>query len=127
MTSDLCALSAADLLAAYRAKALSPVDATRAVLERIAKLNPALNCFILVDEKGALAAARESEARWRKSAPIGLLDGVPASIKDIILTKGWPTRRGSKTTDPAGPWSDAAPAGAGLRGAGAGLAGKTNT
>lgn len=127
MKPDLCALSASELLAAYRTKAVSPVEATRASLERIAKLNPVLNCFNLVDEKGALAAARESEARWNKGAPLGLLDGVPTSIKDIILTKGWPTLRGSKTTDPKGPWNDDAPAVARLREHGAVFLGKTTT
>ena len=127
MADDLCALSATELLARYRARALSPVEATRAVLERIEKLNPALNCFILVDKEGALAAARASEARWQKGGPIGLLDGVPTSIKDIILTKGWPTLRGSKTVDPKGPWNDDAPAVSRLREAGAVLVGKTTT
>jgi aspartyl-tRNA(Asn)/glutamyl-tRNA(Gln) amidotransferase subunit A len=127
MKPDLCALSATELLAAYRAKTLSPVEATRASLARIEKLNPVLNCFNRVDEKGALAAARESEARWRKGAPVGLLDGVPTSIKDIILTKGWPTLRGSKTTDPKGPWNDDAPAVARLREHGAVFLGKTTT
>jgi aspartyl-tRNA(Asn)/glutamyl-tRNA(Gln) amidotransferase subunit A len=127
MKPDLCALSATELLAAYRAKTLSPVEATRASLARIEKLNPVLNCFNRVDETGALAAARESEARWRKGAPVGLLDGVPTSIKDIILTKGWPTLRGSKTTDPKGPWNDDAPAVARLREHGAVFLGKTTT
>jgi aspartyl-tRNA(Asn)/glutamyl-tRNA(Gln) amidotransferase subunit A len=127
MAADLCALSATELVALYRGRQLSPVEPTRAALARIAKLNPVLNCFILVDEKGALAAARASEARWQKGAPIGLLDGVPASIKDIILTKGWPTLRGSKTVDPKGPWNDDAPAVARLREAGAVLLGKTTT
>ncbi len=127
MTTDLCALSAGELLAAYRAKTVSPVEATRAALGRIAQLNPVLNCFNLVDEEGALAAARASEARWQKSAPLGLLDGVPASIKDIILTKGWPTLRGSKTVDRRGPWNDDAPAVARLREHGAVLLGKTTT
>jgi len=127
MTQDLCSLSATELLAAYRAKTLSPVATTRAVLARIAELNPVLNCFNLIDAKSALEAARASEARWMKGAPMGALDGVPASIKDIILTKGWPTRRGSKTTDPAGPWKDDAPAVARLREAGAVLVGKTTT
>ncbi|MGH8721352.1 MAG: amidase, partial [Burkholderiales bacterium] len=86
-----------------------------------------LNCFNLVDRQGALAAARASEARWKKAAPAGLLDGVPTSIKDIILTKGWPTRRGSKTTDPQGPWNDDAPAVARLREHGAVFLGKTTT
>ena len=127
MKQDLCALSATELLAAYRARTLSPVEAARAVLARIAELNPVLNCFNLIDAKSALESARSSEARWRKGAPNGPLDGVPASIKDIILTRGWPTRRGSKTTDPAGPWNDDAPAVARLREAGAVLVGKTTT
>jgi len=109
MKQDICALSATELLAAYRAKTLSPVEATRAVLARIAELNPVLNCFNLIDARSAMESARSSEARWMKGAPKGSLDGVPASIKDIILTRGWPTRRGSKTTDPAGPWNDDAP------------------
>jgi aspartyl-tRNA(Asn)/glutamyl-tRNA(Gln) amidotransferase subunit A len=127
MADDLCALSASELLRLYHAKTLSPVDATRAVLERIEKLNPVLNCFNLVDARSALDAARASEARWMKGAPQGSLDGVPASIKDIILTKGWPTLRGSKTTDPSGPWNDDAPAVARLREHGAVFLGKTTT
>jgi len=127
MTQDLCSLSATELLAAYRAQTLSPVEATRAVLARIAEFNPVLNCFNLIDAKSALESARASEARWRKGAPMGALDGVPASIKDIILTRGWPTRRGSKTTDPTGPWNDDAPAVARLREHGAVLIGKTTT
>ena len=127
MKTDLCALSATELLAAYRAKTLSPVEATHAALARIEKLNPVLNCFNLVDEKGALDAARASEARWKKGAPIGLVDGVPTSIKDIILTRGWPTLRGSKTVDPKGPWNDDAPAVARLREHGAVFLGKTTT
>jgi hypothetical protein len=87
MKPDLCALSATELLAAYRAKTLSPVEATRAALARIEKLNPALNCFNLVDEKGALESARASEARWKKGTPIGLLDGVPTSANS---TRFWP-------------------------------------
>jgi aspartyl-tRNA(Asn)/glutamyl-tRNA(Gln) amidotransferase subunit A len=127
MKQDLCALTATELLAAYRARTLSPVEAARAALARIAELNPALNCFNVVDEKAALAAARASEARWRSGTPLGLLDGVPASIKDLLLTKGWPTRRGSKTIDPKGPWKDDAPAVARLREHGAVLLGKTTT
>ena len=127
MKQDLCALTATELLAAYRARQLSPVEATRAALARIADLNPVLNCFNVVDEKAALAAARASEARWRSGTPLGLLDGVPTSIKDLLLTKGWPTRRGSKTIDPKGPWKDDAPAVARLKEHGAVLLGKTTT
>jgi aspartyl-tRNA(Asn)/glutamyl-tRNA(Gln) amidotransferase subunit A len=85
-----------------------------------------LNAFCLVSEN-ALEEAKASEARWTAGQPRGLLDGVPVSIKDIILTKGWPTLRGSKTVDPKGPWNDDAPATARLREHGAVLLGKTTT
>jgi aspartyl-tRNA(Asn)/glutamyl-tRNA(Gln) amidotransferase subunit A len=125
--TDLCFASATELVAAYRARTLSPVDVVHAVLARIDALNPRLNAFNLVDHDGALAAARASEARWASGKPLGPVDGVPASIKDILLTKGWPTLRGSKTIDPAGPWKDDAPAVARLRESGAVLLGKTTT
>jgi aspartyl-tRNA(Asn)/glutamyl-tRNA(Gln) amidotransferase subunit A len=127
MKNDLCSLSATDLLQLYRSRKASPVEATRAVLARIEKLNAVLNCFCLVDAKAALASARASEARWRKGDPKGLLDGVPASIKDLLLTQGWPTLRGSRTIHPQGPWNDDAPAVARLREHGAVLVGKTTT
>jgi len=124
--SDLCALTAVELLDGFRRHELSPVEVTRAVLERIERLNPVLNAFNLVSDR-ALDDAKVSEARWMSGQPKGLLDGVPVSIKDIILTKGWPTLRGSKTVDPKGPWNDDAPATARLREHGAVLLGKTTT
>ncbi|MCX7142921.1 MAG: amidase [Proteobacteria bacterium] len=127
MSAELAYASATDLLRRYRAKELSPVEVAQAVLARIAALNPRLNAFCLVDEAGALASARESEARWMKGAPLGLLDGVPATIKDIVLTRGWTTLRGSRTVDPAGPWTEDAPATARMRENGAVLLGKTCT
>src|SRR3954466_6552628 len=66
----------------------SPVEACRAVLARIERLNPEYRAFVRVDAEGALAAARASETRWRGRSPLGPLDGVPVSIKDLILTKG---------------------------------------
>src|SRR3546814_6889833 len=63
----------------------------------------------LVDEDSALKDARASEARWTAGKPLGPVDGVPASIKDILLTRGWPTLRGSKTTNPDQPWDEDAP------------------
>src|SRR3954470_16267507 len=105
MSEDLCSLSAAQLLEAYRKHQLSPVDVARAVLERIEKLNPVLNAFNLVSDR-AIEDAKASETLGTAWQPKGLLDGVPLSIKDIILTKGWPSLRGSKTVDAKGPWND---------------------
>jgi aspartyl-tRNA(Asn)/glutamyl-tRNA(Gln) amidotransferase subunit A len=84
-----------------------------------------LNAFCFLEP--SLKEARKSEQRWLRGAPVGLLDGVPASIKDLLLTRGWPTLRGSKTIDPKGPWNDDAPSVARLREHGAVLLGKTTT
>jgi aspartyl-tRNA(Asn)/glutamyl-tRNA(Gln) amidotransferase subunit A len=119
--------SALDLSRAYAGKKLSPVEVTAAILARIDAVNPQVNAYCLVDHEGALAAARAAEARWRKGAPLSFIDGVPAGIKDLILAKGFPTLRGSKTVDPAGPWETDAPASARLREAGAVILGKTTT
>jgi aspartyl-tRNA(Asn)/glutamyl-tRNA(Gln) amidotransferase subunit A len=126
MPGELYQLSAAALLEGYRTRALSPLEVTRAVLGRMEALNPKLNAFCMTSER-ALDDARASEARWVAGQPKGLLDGVPVSIKDLILTRGWPTLRGSKTIDPKGPWNDDAPATARLREHGAVLIGKTTT
>lgn len=124
---DLTFLSATELVDHYRAKTVSPVEATRAVLDQIGRYGEAINAFILVDEDSALAAARASEDRWRTGEPKGLLDGVPTSIKDLILTKGWPTLRGSLAINPDQPWDEDAPVVARLREHGAVLVGKTAT
>ncbi len=125
--SDLADCTATQLLQLYRTAQASPVDATLAVLQRIERYNPVLNAFCHVDPASALAAARRSEARWKAGAPCGELDGVPTSIKDLILTRGWPTLRGSRTVDARQPWEVDAPAVARLREAGAVLLGKTAT
>lgn len=96
MGSDICALTALELTAAYRAGALSPVEATDAVLAAIKRVDPHLNAFCLTDPDGARIAARESEHRYRDGAARGPLDGVPTSIKDVFLTAGHATHRGSK-------------------------------
>ncbi|MEU9022823.1 amidase [Actinomadura sp. NPDC048394] len=125
--TDAADLTAVELLEAYRAKALSPVEAAEAVLARIDRDDPELNAFCLLDPETTLEMARASAERWRRGAPLGALDGVPVSIKDVLLTRGWPTLRGSTTIDPAGPWTEDSPAVARLREQGAVFAGKTTT
>ncbi|SLN53254.1 amidase [Oceanibacterium hippocampi] len=127
MSDDLIYMPASELVRGYAAGTVSPVEVTNAVLARIDEQNGPLNAFILVDHDGALEAARESEARWRAGTPLGPIDGVPTTIKDIILTKGWPTLRGSTTVDPDQPWDIDAPCTARLREAGAVLLGKTTS
>ncbi|MDP2817768.1 MAG: amidase [Polaromonas sp.] len=129
--TDLADCTATELLQLYRAGRASPVEATRAVLARIDLLNPRLNAFCLVAHEAAMQSAKGSEARWtafrQGGAACGELDGVPVSIKDLILTRGMPTLRGSDTVDADQPWEVDAPVTARLREAGAVLLGKTNT
>jgi len=127
MYDDALSLSAAELITHYRAKQLSPVEVTRAACERIRKLDPIYNAFVLVDEERAMVDARASEARWMHGKPVGLVDGVPATVKDLILTRGWPTLRGSRTIDPRQEWSEDGPPVARLREQGAVFLGKTTT
>ncbi|MEM7226321.1 MAG: amidase [Pseudomonadota bacterium] len=127
MTDDLALMTATEMLQRFRAGELSPVETAEAALARIEAHNGAINAFNLVDAEAALAAARASEERWRVGTPHGRLDGVPTSVKDIILTAGWPTLRGSKTIDPDQPWDEDAPAVARLKEHGAVLLGKTTT
>jgi aspartyl-tRNA(Asn)/glutamyl-tRNA(Gln) amidotransferase subunit A len=125
--TDLGTLTAGELLRLYRERKASPVEAARAALERVARFNSLVNAYCHLDEEAALAAARESEARWMSGTPAGLLDGIPASVKDLTPARGMPTRKGSLTTDARGSWDVDAPFTAHLRKAGAVLLGKTTT
>src|SRR5207248_4659888 len=125
--SEIAFASAEALAELYRRKALSPVEAAEILFVRIEALQPKLNAFCIVDRDGALAAARASQQRWRQGKPLGPLDGVPVTIKDLVLMRGFPTLRGSKLIDPAQDWSEDGPAVARLREAGAVILGKTTT
>ena len=103
-------LSALDLLTAYRAKTLSPVEVVRAVLDHIAACEPHLKATYRLDPEGALAAASRSEARWRHGETNGALDGVPITIKDNIATKGVPVPLGTAASDLTPAPADAPPA-----------------
>ncbi len=127
MTTDSALLGAAELCRLYRTRQLSPVETTRAVLARIERFDPQVNAFCLVDEARALAAARASEARWYRGEPCGVTDGIPATVKDLVLTRDWPTLRGSLAIEREQPWDADAPATARLRDEGAVLVGKTTT
>jgi len=124
---DLHWLSAAELSSRYRDGSLSPVTATEALLERIHARDAKTNAFCLVDEVAALGQAKASAKRYQAGQPLNALDGVPVGIKDLLITEGWPTLRGSLSVDPMGPWDADAPSVARLKEAGAVLIGKTTT
>jgi aspartyl-tRNA(Asn)/glutamyl-tRNA(Gln) amidotransferase subunit A len=117
-------LSADALSAAYRARQVSPVEVTRAVLDRIEAWEPKIHAMYMVDAVGALAQATNSERRWRAGEPLSPLDGVPITIKDNIATKGVPTPLGTAAGDLTPSTADAPPS-ARVREAGCVLLGKT--
>ncbi|MFE4574111.1 amidase [Streptomyces chartreusis] len=125
--TDLTALTAVQLLDGYRKGDFSPLDATRATLERAERIQPEVNAFVRLTADEALARAGESAERWRRGEPAGLLDGVPVTVKDILLLRGSPTLRGSKTVADKGHWPEDAPSVARLRAHGAVFLGKTTT
>lgn len=125
--TDLHDLTAVQLLERYGSGDLSPVEATRAALDRIEQIQPTVNAYSRVDGEEALRQAEESAERWRRGEPAGLLDGVPVSVKDILLMRGGPTLRGSRTVRTDGPWDEDAPAVARMRDHGAVFLGKTTT
>ncbi|MFF6963902.1 amidase [Streptomyces anthocyanicus] len=125
--TDLTELTAVQLVDGYRKGAFSPVEATRAVLERAERIQPEVNAFVRLTGEEALDQARRAEERWRRGEPCGRLDGVPVTVKDILLTRGQPTLRGSRAVSPDGPWDEDAPSVARLREHGAVFVGKTTT
>jgi amidase len=127
MNHDLCWTPATDLAALIRRRKVSPLDVTRAVLERIEKVNPPLNAYCTVAAEQALAAAKKATAAvGKKSATLGPLHGVPVSIKDLAPTKGIRTTWGSKIFEHHVPEEDGLIV-ARLKAAGAIVVGKTNT
>lgn len=125
--TELTDRTAAQLVDGYRKGEFSPVDVTRAVLRRAEDIQPVVNAFVRLDPEGALARAEESAARWRRGEPAGLVDGVPVTVKDILLQRGAPTFRGSRTVSEQGTWDEDAPSVARLREHGAVFIGKTTT
>jgi aspartyl-tRNA(Asn)/glutamyl-tRNA(Gln) amidotransferase subunit A len=122
--SALHDLSAVDLMAGFRARQFSPSEVLEDVLAHIAVWEPHIKALYAFDPEGARATAKTSTERWHKGEPIGLLDGVPATIKDNIATKGVPVPLGTATAALVPAPADSPPA-ARLREAGAVIFSKT--
>jgi len=125
-TYDICCMSVGDTVQAIRAKRLSPVEVTEAVLNRIEELNPQVNAYCTVAAEGARRQAAEAEAAVMRGDQMGPLHGVPVSIKDITFTRGIRTTGGSRIYEDFVPQDDAIVVER-LKAAGAIIVGKTNT
>jgi aspartyl-tRNA(Asn)/glutamyl-tRNA(Gln) amidotransferase subunit A len=125
--TDLSMMSATDLVAGFRARDFTPEDALKAALDAVDANDSKVNAFVFVDEDVAREMAEASSRRWEAGQPLGPADGIPTSIKDMLLTKGWPTLRGSTLVDESGDWPTDAPSVARLREGGCVLFGKNTT
>ena len=88
MDNAVAYLTAGELIAAYEAKTLSPLEALDEALARIERFEPEFNAFQHLDPEAARVSAEASGARWARGAPQGALDGVPLTIKDLTPVKG---------------------------------------
>ncbi len=100
--------SVAEAARAVQAGAVSPVELTRACLDRIERVDRAIRAFTVVDTEGALEAARAAEREIGRSRYRGPLHGIPVALKDNCDTRGLPTTNGSKVFAGRMPDRDAA-------------------
>jgi aspartyl-tRNA(Asn)/glutamyl-tRNA(Gln) amidotransferase subunit A len=124
--ADTTQLTAVQLRDAISRGEVSPVEAVRAVLDRIGRLQPALNAFITVCAEPALDQARAAEVALVQGRELGPLHGVPFTVKDLVATRGVRTTYGSLIFEDHVPDHDAVVV-ARLKAAGAILIGKTTT
>ena len=125
-TADLIWRSALELAALIRAKQVSPVEVVDAVLGRIERLNPTLNCYATVTAEEARDAAVAAEVAVETGEELGPLHGVPVSIKDLLFTRRVVTTGGSRLFADHVPEEDSVCVER-LKGAGAIIVGKTTT
>lgn len=94
-------LTIQDAAAALRAKQITSVELTSALLDRTKALNPTLGAFITVTEDTAMSEAAAADAKFAAGEDLGPLQGIPYGVKDIIVTKDAPTTANGVILDPA--------------------------
>ncbi|MFK7875909.1 MAG: amidase, partial [Paracoccaceae bacterium] len=117
--------SACDVLAAFKAKSLTPTAYLAACLEAISCFNPKINALAAMDIEGAIDFAAAATKRWQIGCPMGPLDGLPIGVKDLQNAKGLLTTHGSVRARSFVPDEDMLMVGR-LRAAGAIILAKTN-
>ena len=127
MDRRLAHLPATELAHGFRSGRFSVSEVVEDVLSTIASVDDELNAYCVVDPVHARKGAAQADTRFAAGTPIGPLDGVPVSIKDILLTEEWPTRRGSRALPALEPRGVDSPSVKALRRAGTVTVGKTTT
>lgn len=122
---NICHLTAVELGKRIKAKEISVLDAVKASIEQIERLEPDVNSFVTIDKEGAFAQAEEVQKLIDDGTLTGPLAGVPVAIKDNMCTKGMLTTCSSKILGNFKP-AFTAEAVENLKKAGAIIIGKTN-
>src|ERR1041384_5966581 len=104
--NELVELSLTTIAGMIQRREVSPVEVAEAHLERIARLNPALNAIVTL-APDVVERARQAEAALARREDVGSLHGVPVTIKDTIETAGLRTTSGSKIRIDYVPQTDA--------------------
>ncbi len=94
--ADLWKISGLQLARMISSKKVKPSEVMGAILARIEKVNPKLNAYCTLAQESAMAEARAADKKVTRAKSLGLLFGVPVSIKDLIFTKGLRTTFGSR-------------------------------
>jgi aspartyl-tRNA(Asn)/glutamyl-tRNA(Gln) amidotransferase subunit A len=110
MAEPLHELSAPTLIDLYRRREVSPVEVARSVLGHVERWEQYIQALYLLRPDHVMEQARASEARWLRGRPLGLIDGVPVTIKDNIATRGDPMPLGTAATELIAASADAPPA-----------------
>ena len=95
---DLTRMDAVALATALTAREVSSEEVTRAHLDRIAAVDGAVHAFLHVAGDAATATAEAIDRRRAAGSPLGALDGVPIAVKDVLATRGLPTRAARRSS-----------------------------
>jgi Asp-tRNA(Asn)/Glu-tRNA(Gln) amidotransferase A subunit family amidase len=121
----LIGMSLAELADAYASRSLSPVEVVNDVIAHAEAVNGSINALFCFRPEQAIAAAQQSEARWKAKAALGPLDGVPMTVKDSVAMIGWPYFHGIGANRSLPPSNYDSPPAIALREAGAVIFAKT--
>ena len=98
MTKELYKHSIIELIKGYQEKSFSPLEVAEEIIKKINSQNEKLNAFVYFDEEYVLQQAASSNVKYYNNQARGYLEGIPISIKDLIVTNNMPTNRGSLTS-----------------------------
>ncbi|MFX1393459.1 MAG: amidase [Promethearchaeota archaeon] len=123
---EICFMSACDMVDVIKRQELTSQEITEIIIERIEKINPIINAYCTTTFDLAREMAKKADDAVKKGKKLGLLNGIPVSIKDLAMTKGIRTTFGSKIYENFIPKEDTI-AVERLKDAGCVILGKTNT